>query len=251
MNNFNDLIFSILVVIFFVFVTIIIFLLAIKRIKADQARIKQQELQHQKEILINTIRVQEEEKKKIAAELHDHFGVSLNTVRILIEESGDCIEPVLFDKIRHLIQRSINDVRDLSHEISPPMLEHFGIEATLQDVASNLKSQLKIEVKVIGKAIPYWESLQLFRICQEFIQNTLKHSQAETLNIIIRNSDNFLSMSLNDDGCGFRLGKKINSNLGHGLKSMKSRAESIYGQSKIVSSESKGTRFILLKKYDD
>ena len=219
------------------------------RAKLEESRLK---LEHQQELLSVSLDAGEKEKQHIASELHDHFGVGLSTLKLWITEfhrtAGDKHDQY-FSKITSLIDKNIGDVRDLSHEIYPPLLREWGLGAALSEVAADLREQLKIDIRIPEEsaAFDYRTSLQLFRICQEFIQNSLKYAQAGRLEIRLRISGPRFSMLLTDNGSGFDPAA-VSGKGGLGIRNMLARSQVIGARCRIRSKPGKGTTFVLLKE---
>jgi PAS domain S-box-containing protein len=199
--------------------------------------------------------VQEEERKRIAYELHDDTAQYLSILKMQIgalAESGDIQNPKVKEKLHFLEQdadRAFNDVRRYSHELRPTTLEHQGLVGALEQIAAdfNKLGQLAIEVHIEGMEPELSEEVKLgfFRVAQEAINNTRKHAKAGKAIIHLKFQKKQIAMEIVDDGIGFspqeaktRSGEKGNL----GLLSMKERADLIGASLKIESASGKGTK---------
>ena len=204
------------------------------------------EKKYQQELLRSSIEVQELERKRIAHDLHDEIGALLTTSRLYFNQlrPGHAEERLtqISEKINFLFDEMIYNVRRISHDLRPIILENLGIIEAIEDIknklidagmAFNFQHQLSIVLKKESE-------LLLYRIIQELIGNTLKHANANTINIEIKCEQNLLLLRYIDDGIGFNSSKV---KFGLGIKSIESRLKLIDGEMKILASE-KGVHFL-------
>jgi signal transduction histidine kinase len=216
--------------------------LEINRIKAEQ----------QKEILKNTVQAQEKERKRIARDLHDEVGAMLSVVKLNVgrieKKSTDSKPRSLATETKSYLDDVINQVRRISRDLMPPSLEKLGLSFALEEMVNwiNKSDQVKIELSRKSKPARFdiKKELAVFRIVQELINNALKHSNASKIFIKIRFAENYMAVSVADNGVGFNPDKLEKTGLG--LKNLESRAELMGGQYKMKSSPGKGT-FAVLK----
>ncbi|MDB5211015.1 MAG: hypothetical protein JWQ30_1842 [Sediminibacterium sp.] len=203
------------------------------RQKLQQEEIKNR---HQQELLTSSILVQEQERKRIAQDIHDELGALLSISRmhlVQLEEKeinqGPHILPAL-QNIRSLTEKALGSMRKISHELMPPQLETFGLIKTLEAVAGHANKTGNIAI-CIDAADHFPElswpfRLGLYRILMELINNTLKHAGADTINIELNYTNGIISCTYTDNGRGIQPGKSKN---GLGLKSIEGRASSLGG----------------------
>jgi PAS domain S-box-containing protein len=184
--------------------------------------------------------VQEEERKRIAYELHDDTAQYLALIKLELDSlltSGKIQDPKVVEKLRYLEKdagRAVDDVRRYSHELRPGVLEHLGLQAALEQIAedNNKVGQIHVEVRVEGfePEIPEDIKLGFFRIAQEAISNVRKHAKASLALVKLNSNDHKMIMIVSDKGIGFNP-KKTASRLGEtgslGLMSMQERAKLI------------------------
>ncbi len=202
---------------------------------------------HQQELLKSSILVQEEERKRIAADIHDELGAALSIARMHIlalenQTTKSIAESVLaLQNIRSLIETSISSVRRISHELMPQNLQMFGLQDTLQNLASMVNSSNKIHIQIDCddevNQLSWAQKLGLYRICLELINNTIKHAQAKQIRLTIRCKDNQLVLLYTDDGIGL---SDNFEKFGMGHKSIEARTVSIGGTLKIGNNETGG-----------
>jgi signal transduction histidine kinase len=205
--------------------------------------------------------VQEEERKRVAYELHDDTAQYLGILKMQIGALADSKEiesPKIKEKLRFLekdADRAFNDVRRYSHELRPVVLEHQGLAAALEQIAEdyNKLGQLSVEAQIEGVEPKLSEDIKLgfFRIAQESLNNTRKYAKASQAIIHLKFEDNRIEMAVSDNGTGFDIEEASHRASGKGslgLMSMRERAELINAELKIESELKKGTKVTLKAK---
>ena len=203
-------------------------------------------------------RVQEEERKRIAYELHDDTAQYLSILKMqlgALADSGEIRSPKIKEKLQFLerdADRAFNDVRRYSHELRPVVLEHQGLAAALEQIADdyNKLGQLHVAAQIEGMEPELSEEIKLgfFRIAQEALNNTRKHAKASRAIIHLKFEDSRIEMVVSDDGTGFDVEEARHRTGGKGslgLMSMRERADLINAELKIESEPGKGTKVIL------
>jgi len=219
------------------------------KIIADQ-KIKQ--LEEEKKLLAAKFLVegQEEERKRIAQELHDGLGVLLSTTKIqftTIKDKSPENKPII-EKVTKLLEQATGDVRKISHNMMPGLLTKFGFYEATEDLFEKVNETegLNANVKIIGntKRLPENTEIMLYRIIQEMVNNTLNHSDASNILLDINILSGILNIQYSDDGKGFNFKEKIKSK-SIGLASIQSRVNFLNGNIKIDSTPGKGTIYLL------
>jgi PAS domain S-box-containing protein len=203
-------------------------------------------------------RVQEEERKRIAYELHDDTAQYLSILKMQIgalAESGEIQSPKVKKSLQFLekdADRAFNDVRRYSHELRPVVLEHQGLVAAFEQIADdyNKLGQLSVEFQIEGIEPEISEDVKLgfYRIAQEALNNTRKHAQASRAYIDLKFYRKQIQMTVRDNGVGFDIKQAVKRSEGKGslgLMSMRERAELIDADLKIDSEPGKGTKVCL------
>ena len=193
----------------------------------------------------------EENKLRIARELHDGIGQNLlflkmdllKNYRQLTNKNSDARE--LKDSIEYL-QKTILELKIILYDLKPPALEELGLTVAVSSLVNKISAEgiLKGSLNVFGleKRLNLNLEIALFRIIQEALNNIVKHSGAKEFSIQIVKKNNVLRMLIFDDGVGFNI-NKTNSN-GYGLLNIKERAENFNGKFKVDSSNN-GTLLII------
>jgi signal transduction histidine kinase len=192
---------------------------------------------------------QEIERKRIAAELHDNIGGLVATLKIysdltLVPTDRSEIDR-LNDKINKLSENLGQEVRKLSHELDLSTLSGFGLKVAVEHLAEAITESGKLHVIAVinlSTAIDDQVSLNLYRIVQELLTNTMKHAHAKTSRIEITGVDNEYTLIYEDDGSGFD--QQSTAVHGIGLKNIKARCESIRSNLTIDTSP-RGSTFII------
>jgi signal transduction histidine kinase len=201
------------------------------------------------EVNLAIILGEERERRRIAQELHDGLGSTLATLKLNAEslnlESKDlnATEWKAYHGLLELVDYACVSLRDISHNMLPAGIEHFGLEATLQSDIAKIKKHkgLQINFETFGiDTIQHKEiELHVYRIVLELLNNVIKHAQASQVNIQLMKHDATISLIVEDNGIGFNPEKTILS--GIGIISVKSRVEALSGKMQIDSTKQKGT----------
>lgn len=191
------------------------------------------EIAHQQDLLLATITSEEKERKRIGQDLHDDIGTSMSNLRLLIERLGTS-ESTEFDikqNAKKLIDKIIQDVRLISHNISPPGIGLYGFFGVLEDFCDSVSSAGILKIKILNEAethlkdLSSHQSIALYRVLTELINNTLKHANADLIEIIFKETAGKLYIHYNDNGSGFNL--QYGQTRGMGLLNIESRLKSI------------------------
>ena len=197
-------------------------------------------------LLKNTIQTQEQERERISQDLHDGIGQTLIALKFKIERLKT-IEPKIekeANQISKELSASINQLRKVCYNILPPALSEYGLKHSIEQLGKTL-SENEISTTVsISDSIPVLEKeveVALYRIIQEFLSNSVKHSSCSDIKINIYH-DSKLNIVLSDNGKGFDV---KNSNTGLGINNIISRVKSFNGIINIKSELNKGTTFTI------
>lgn len=205
----------------------------------------------------------EEERKQIALTLHDDTGQSLSMLIINIERLEDQLpddENLLQEKLsatRHLAQETLANLRKIVYGLRPSILDDLGLIPAIRWYArSNLEDAgILVEINANGEIEPLPSPLNstLFRIAQEVINNIVRHSQAETVEINISRKGENILLEVKDDGQGFDLGSVRAEALQQqhlGLLGIQERAELVGGNTELSSRPGQGTQILVRVPYN-
>ena len=237
-------------------IVVILFLFLFYRHKTRKDNIiteqRIQQLEEEKKLLAAKFLVegQEEERKRIAKELHDGLGVLLSTAKMqfaTIKDKSPENKP-LIDKATKLLEQATGDVREISHNMMPGLLTKFGLYEATEDLFDKLNetSGLKAIIEIKGEQTRLQENkeIMLYRIIQEMVNNTLKHAEAKNILLDMNIQSETLNIKYSDDGKGFVVSEKLESK-SFGLTSIQSRVSFLNGQVKIESIPGTGTSYFI------
>ena len=208
-----------------------------RRMLLQRMQAQAAELRHQEELVRHNLATQEEERKRIASNLHDDIGSKLGVLHLTFHrlrrtDAANDQYGAMCEEIDGLIATTLDTTRRISHELLPPTLEDFGLLEALQELCESIRKTGALEVQLdidlersdLGGADT---ELHLFRIVQELCNNTLKYAQADHIFIKLGKTNRGKQLSYRDDGQGFDP-DKIKSR-GLGMKNLESRAKTIGG----------------------
>ena len=219
------------------------------KIIADQ-RILQLE-EEQKLLAAQSVIVgQENERKRIAQELHDGIGILLSTASIhfsnVEESSADEKTAHLLSKANKLLKQASSEVRKISHDMMPGVLSKFGLQEALEDIFENVEDtgsiQVDCDIDLNEERLSENTEIILYRVVQEILNNTLKHAQADQISFDLKKNGDLLIINYKDDGNGFEQ-KNIQSEKSLGLSGIKSRIDFLKGKMKLHSSPGNGVYY--------
>lgn len=187
------------------------------------------------EVLLAFINGEERERNRISSELHDGVASMIGVAKMNIESLPYLTQEqqkLQMIKVLQILENTHADVRHIAHNLLPITLEQEGLIKATEQFAKDLNNTGILQIIVtnntqIDLKIPLQKQLMLFRIIQELINNTIKHSQAQKATINFYQIDNFFSIEISDDGIGFKGEITTES---QGLYSIKQRMNSILGQ---------------------
>lgn len=204
----------------------------------------------QRERITAEIRLLENDRKRIATDLHDSLGPLLSTVKLNIAsiEVPDPRDKLVIAKSGKYIDDIVSAMRQISHNLLPNTLERKGLQDAIREFYQALGQDDKLELHVYAvNHISHRpdRDIHIFRIVQEIIHNTLKHAGATRLEIGFSEDDKELLVLAEDNGQGFDVEKSRRNSRGLGLKSLEIRADVLHGTISIHSSAGRGTRYYI------
>jgi len=201
---------------------------------------------------------QETERKRISRELHDELGQALTVMKLrlhFIEKHLDDPRPELGRECEEglrYIDQIIENVRRLSRDLSPSILEDFGLSAALRWLINNFSKNYNVKVTLdmidVDPLLPRDSHVVVYRTVQETLTNIGKHARAGNVSVAVRRNDHRVVFTIEDDGIGFDMAKVFAGDpaeKGLGLETMKGRAQMVEGVLEVEAHEGKGTRITL------
>src|SRR5438067_12925262 len=162
-----------------------------------QLRLQQMEKKQQKILLNASIRLQEEERQRLATDLHDDAGPLLAAVRLYLNENLVNQEKITqlqsIFQARQIIDDTIQLIRNLSHSLMPPTLKNFGLESAVNDLFQKISGSGSLNASCrfhdYKERLKTEDELILFRVLQELVNNILKHSNASFIHVTQQNGE--------------------------------------------------------------
>ncbi len=192
---------------------------------------------------------QEMERKRLSRELHDGLGQLLTTSIIYtkqLKKNVDAEVAGIADRINEILESTMEEVRSISHNLMPSVLDDFGLPLALKNMVNNLTKNAETTIGLkIDEHIPRMESdveIGLYRIAQEGLNNALKHADGAKINIELKLKSKNIELIIKDSGPGFIMDdSNILEKGGNGIANMAQRANSINSEFKIKSTQGVGT----------
>ncbi len=219
-----------------------------KRVNTLKKEKKQQE-----EFSKRLIHSQEEERKRIASELHDSLGQNLliikNRAALGLKSEKYDFNKEQLDEISKGASSAIDEIRRIAYNLHPYQLDRLGLTKALKSIITQIEILNKVHfidlIENIDGVFSKEKEIIIYRIVQECINNIIKHSEAYTAEIKININDDILFMTISDNGKGFEV-KQINSkSKGFGMRNLSERIKILNGELVIDSSSEKGSRLII------
>lgn len=241
------ILFNIILIVFIAAIIIFVRQYRIKK-KAHLSQIHDIDEDHKRELLETEMEIQTQTMKHIGREIHDNIGqkltlASLYTQQLAFENKAPQINENI-ENIGEIINQSLIELRQLSKSLTDNTIESSPISVLIENECKNINDLKKCKVKFINDAQIDLESYQiksiLFRITQEFLQNSIKHAQCKNILVLLRKDPSSIVLRLEDDGKGFEMDKVASK--GIGLKNIEKRAELIGGKFTLKSQPQSGTK---------
>ncbi len=242
---------------FILLVTIVTFVFfSRKKILAQELLNKDLEIQKQQEVLNATIITQEQERSRIARDLHDDIGAKLSAItmnaRLLEFEDLDLEERK--EIVKETIKACtllIENTRRISHNLAPPVLDKIGLHITLEETCKELASLASVEINYTNdfkqslfENFTVEEQLHLYRIIQELINNSIRHGEATHIQLVFTHSGDEKKMEYIDNGKGISK-QQLEISKGIGTRNILSRSNIIKASAHFDTNYSSGFRFLL------
>jgi Signal transduction histidine kinase len=182
---------------------------------------------------------QEQERNRVAMELHDSVGQQLMLLTRKAKNSGDVF-------IQELATDTLANIRAISHNLYPVVLKRLGFTKAAQELVNELDASIELffttEIAFVDDVLNEEQALHIYRILQETLQNIVKHAKASTVAVTVLKEKNQVSLTVQDNGIGFDYQEIATSGKSLGLKSIQERCKIIKARLKVHSETSQGTR---------
>ena len=218
----------------------------------DEVQVRQTGEQRIQALTQQLLSIQEEERQQIARDLHDNVAQDLSTATLALEEIGEGTDlETIITNVRNanrLLKNSIASIRTIAYGLRPSALDELGLVNTIRDYCDRFSRTYYPTVDFISAGVESLElnpevQINLFRIVQEALDNVLKHSNADTVNIWLISSHPDLILRIEDNGCGFEDTTAPSGDKSRmGLQRMEERANLIGGNFSVQTKPGSGTR---------
>ncbi len=210
---------------------------------------------HRKSIRMHKNKIQaeidtlENERRRIASDLHDELGPLLSAVKLQInniETAGEEDQQLVTKSSQH-IDSIIQKLREISNNLMPNTLLRKGLKNAIEELTETYKKASRLEIRFICEQdirLDQNKEINLYRIVQEVLHNTIKHSEAGLLLISLRKQEGHILLATSDNGKGFDYFSKSKELKGLGLRNLQSRTEVMGGELVCNSQPGKGVTYI-------
>ena len=201
--------------------------------------------EERKRLLQRVLTVQEDERGRIARELHDGIGQALVSLAVGLATIEGEVTCERVPRLRQIAAESLDEVRRLAHGLRPTVLDDMGLTAALKRLTETFTRVHSVRAELLvpegdGLRLPKDVESALYRIVQEALANVAKHAHARTVDVVLE-IDGFARVSITDDGVGFQAPRGSNGATGLGLRGMEERAHLLGGTFRVESVAGRGT----------
>ena len=221
---------------------------------AERTKIAEERAKQLQSLAVELVQAEEFERQRIADLLHDDLQQMIASARMHVEMAFRKEDPgPILKTVEELLGASIEKSRRLSHELSPPVLPHFGLADALTWLAGHMEEQFGLDIHLeitVKQELKKDEPLKvfLFRAAQELLFNCFKHSKVKKAELHLFDKDSTITLTVIDHGQGFDPGilDSFVRKSGFGLISLRERAAAIGGNLDVDSAPGQGSRFTLV-----
>jgi PAS domain S-box-containing protein len=225
-----------------------------ERKRAEELNVR---FQQQKARTAAIVETQEEERRRIAKELHDALGQMLVAAKLNVDILEDKLTGADKDahrrveNVKSMLNQIMLEVRRISYDLMPSILEDFGLPPALNHLCEQLSQTQKLKIRFVSagmtERLARPVEIGLYRIAQEALNNSIKHSQAREATIQLIKDKKIVTLTIEDDGRGFdpAQNRPVTEKGGMGLMNMRERAESICASISFNSRPNEGTEIII------
>lgn len=216
--------------------------------RSEKQKAQAQEAEgHMRELSQQLVAAQEEERRKLSRELHDHVGQMLTALRMelgridRLRPAGDDRVAAALTECRQLVDDMVRLVRDLALGLRPSMLDDFGLQPALEWLTRDFtrRSNVPVDLQMTGSfdALTDQHRTCIYRVVQEALTNCVRHARATAIGIVVRARDEHIEVSVSDDGVGLDPSRRAS---GFGLRGIEERVRELGGTSTLLSAAGQG-----------
>jgi two-component system NarL family sensor kinase len=244
-SNIKNTFFTMIMIITATVIIIILIGIAINLHESRLADMRLRKLAHQ------TVRLQVSERRRFARELHDGINQLMVSVKFRIESAIDRLQKNQGDALEELdsglgvLNSAIQEVRRVSHDLRPRLLDDMGLETALDNLIGQFNERTgnttSLKIEFDQARLPEEFEITLYRVIQEALTNIERHAGNCHVRLRIKQRRGSIQLSIKDDGCGFKIKSKLIEE-GIGLRNMRERIELLSGVFELHSNVNEGTR---------
>jgi signal transduction histidine kinase len=219
------------------------------------SRMKRREAE---QLLLVSLETEKHERQRIAADLHDSVSGDLVAIRnylSLLGRPGQASDPSVFEELREGVENALENTRQVSYKLMPPLLNTMGLSAAIADYFERLSSKtakaFQVEAPEESPNISAETSYELFRVVQELSTNMLKYGSINTCRVRIEESPTIIRLDITDDGVPFDFKASAATAKGTGLHNIESRLKVIGATLEQPTTQNGNHLAIILKKKTD
>ncbi len=206
-----------------------------------------------KSLAVELTRVEEEQKRRLAVDLHDRVGQALALCKLKLGLLGQELPPGktgdLLNDVSALIEQTIADTHTLSFELYPPVLRELGLAPAAEWLVEQIHRQYPLDLRFVEdnppRHIEHDLRTVLFRCLQELLMNVVRHANARAATVTLQGDDRLVRLCVEDDGVGFDAEKAFDARTGFGLFSIRERLTYFGGNVLVSSRPGKGSTVVL------
>jgi signal transduction histidine kinase len=208
----------------------------------------------ERKVLTAIISTEEKERRRFAEDMHDGLGPMLSTIKLYVNElNSDDISRAEKDDyvnyINQLIDDAVSDIRTMSNNLTPRVIHEYGLISAIEEFCKSIARTQKLSIrfrkpKIKPEAGKHIE-INLYRIVNELLNNTIKHAEAKSVDLSISIKGKNLIFNYMDDGKGFNYSLQKARSKGEGINNIITRVKSVNGSAKIFSGVGKGFKIMI------
>lgn len=203
-------------------------------------------IQQEAATIATIIKTQEEERNRVASDLHDSIGQQISALKFYFDsiqkQKDDKLRAILLKKTEALIDNVSDEIRNICFQLMPRSVEKFGISESIKQLADiiHFSTGIKFELHLTDPKVKPDANIAMsvYRVIQEFVNNSIKHSKCKTIRIELTFKSNILHLMMKDDGVGFN--QSVNKRRGNGLDNINLRVKYLNGDVEFISEKDKG-----------
>lgn len=232
-----------------IIITVVVLGIIISYFALSVIRQQRRNLELQKANALAEISAMEKERARIAADLHDDLGPVLSVIKFRVDhvELVDPEEKKELTKASEQLDELIARMREVANNLMPSALTRKGLIRAVEEFTSNVAATGNISIEFTADEnlmIGEEKSINIYRVIQEVVHNSLKHAKATKMEILFEIEGGYLKILCRDNGVGFNYEKTSKESIGIGLRSIKNRSEIMGGSVVVESKPGKGTAFL-------